>query len=158
MTAIVVGTFGRLIDESLTPNLRPYFNGTLDSGKDFIDNSANQASLVNRLVTFFGQAAILNCTDGSVGAYVGNPNMKTVHQNMPIGVSQFNAFNDRLIYVLNAAGVTTADQAAVRGVLDSTKGDICNQADCESDSSSKSAATFLAPVFATVLFAIIAMF
>jgi len=58
--------------------------------------------------------------------------MRQTHQAFKVGPGEFNTFNDVLIGVASSAGVSSADTTAVRTVLESTRGDICNTA-CSGD-------------------------
>jgi truncated hemoglobin YjbI len=127
LTVIVNETVIDVVGSSL---LR-FFDGSIRP-PSFVDpaNAALLATLELHLVQFFAQANILGCTDNSIGGYQGNPDMKAVHAPFPIFLADFNLFNNLLVAVLARKGVDAADQATVLTVLESTKGDICNQADC----------------------------
>jgi hypothetical protein len=126
VSTVVTGTVGA----ALASDLKQFFDGTTPKGStNFTDpsNMNRYNTLALHLIEFFGAA--LGCTDGTILAYGGNPNMKAVHANMPITPHFFNEFNQALIGVLAGAGVTPDDQDAVLAVLESTKADICNT-DC----------------------------
>jgi hypothetical protein len=61
--------------------------------------------------------------------------MRAAHQSFKVGPGEFSTFNDVLIGVATAAGVSAADTTAVRNVLESTRGDICNTPACTGGSS-----------------------
>jgi hypothetical protein len=108
-----------------------FFDGHIPAGStNFTDpaNGAKLGALAGGLVAFFGTA--LGCTDSGFPTYTGG-DMKTVHSAMPIGLKEFNTFNGALLSVLRTAGMSQPDLDAVNAVLQSTKGDICNQADCK---------------------------
>jgi len=118
----VVATFGGLISSPL----RPYFDGTVNGTTvNYITNTNAQAGLVASLVAFFGQAAVLRCTDSGFLPYTGQ-NMRDAHRSFKVGPGEFNTFNMILLSVLTTAGVSAADVAAISSVLESTRGDICN--------------------------------
>jgi len=126
VTAVVSGTFNAAIDPN--SGIRVFFNGSARGSSDFEHNDVIRSKLVDDLVAFFGAA--LGCTDKTVAAYTGNPSMKEVHQDLPINLNAFNIFNGALLGVLKGAGVSEPDRNAVNGILQSLKGDICNQPDC----------------------------
>jgi len=129
MTSIVTGTVNAVVATG-TPT-RPFFDGTVPAGSfNYVANGTGAGILVGKLVAFFGQGAVLGCTDANFPIYTGNPDMAAVHANMPISLAVFDFFNNALIGVCASAGVTSADQASILAVLQSTKIAICNQADC----------------------------
>jgi len=123
--AVVDGTVKAVTSDSL----KRFFDGSL--GTNFLDpnNKAALDTLVLHLIQFFGDKGALDCTDGSIGAYAGQT-MKAAHAKLPIALADFNLFNNDLLGVMKAAGVAQVDLDATLKVLESTKGDICNQADC----------------------------
>lgn len=132
LNTVVGATFASVTTPG-TPTKR-YFDGTFPWGNlitNYTDpsNSAQLNILVNHLVEFFGLPSVLNCTDGSTGAYTGR-SLTDAHSLLPIGNTAFNSFNNALIQVLNSSGVVPADLAAIAGVLESTRSQVCNQADC----------------------------
>eukprot|EP01115_Flamella_aegyptia_P005576 TRINITY_DN2334_c0_g1_i1.p1 TRINITY_DN2334_c0_g1~~TRINITY_DN2334_c0_g1_i1.p1 ORF type:complete len:197 (+),score=104.37 TRINITY_DN2334_c0_g1_i1:252-842(+) len=160
---LVTLVVSQTVNAALNSDLKQFFDGTTPPGStDFTSNSAAFNTLATHLVQFFGAA--LGCTDGSIGAYTGNPDMKAVHANMPITLAYFNAFNSALLNVLTTNGVTQADANAVGAVLESTKPAICNQPDCN-PSATTGAGTTGSPasvntvfVAMTVFAAVVAMF
>jgi hypothetical protein len=125
VSLVVEKTFEAALGSS---TLVGFFDGTVPAGStDFTTNTAAATALSNSLVAFFGAA--LSCTDPGFPVYNGGT-MKAVHANMPIGLKEFNTFNSALLGVLASAGVAQGDLDAVKAVLESTKGDICNQPDC----------------------------
>jgi hypothetical protein len=125
--AVVDGTVGKVT----TNSLKRFFDGSIAGTINYLDpnNGAALTALRTNLINFFGQAGVLDCTDGSVGAYTGR-GMKEAHAKLPIALADFNQFNTDLLDVMKAAGVAQADLDATLKVLLTTKGDICNQADC----------------------------
>jgi len=108
-------------------SIKIYFDGTKPADStNFLDpaNAAKLVALEESLVRFFGAA--LQCPDGTIGSYNGRP-MAKVHQIMGISVHDFVFFNDQVIGVLNATGVTEIDQVAVRILLNSLKNQIVVQ-------------------------------
>jgi len=129
VTAVVTGTFTAAVAPGSL--IQGFFNGTVPSGSiDFTTNTAQRTRLVNDLVAFFGQASILGCTDSDFPAYTASTDLHAIHENMPIGTAEFEAFNSDLIGVLEASGVAVPDQNTVYGILESTKSLVCNQPDC----------------------------
>jgi hypothetical protein len=125
--AVVDGTVGLVT----TNSLKKFFDGSIPGTVNFLDpnNAAALATLRLHLIQFFGQQGVLDCTDQSIGAYVGKT-MKDAHAKLPITLADFNLFNANVISVMKGAGVAQADLDAAQKILDSTKGDICNQPDC----------------------------
>jgi len=110
---------------------KKYFDGTKPKGStNFLDasNSAALKALVDSLVQFFGGG--LGCSDGTITKYTG-PSMSKVHQKMGIYPEESVFFNDQVIAVLAGAGVSSADQIAVRGVLNSFNRDVISQSICD---------------------------
>jgi len=106
---------------------KKYFDGTKPPGSiNFLDskNEGALADLVASLIQFFG--AGLGCSDGTITPYTG-PSMDKVDQPMGISSAEFNSFNEAVISVLAAAGVSDIDQVAVRIVLNGFKKDIVVQ-------------------------------
>jgi len=123
VTTVVQNTVVRV---AVTPNdfTQQYFNGSFPPGSfDYLANTTAVSALEGRLVAFFGQQGVLSCSDPTFPAYVG-PNMTYVHRNMAIEETHFDYFNDQLIAVVAQAGVTPADQASIRSILDSTRSQI----------------------------------
>jgi len=117
-----------LASATADPNTARYFDGTFPSGSpDFLTTPTALNTLRSHLVEFFGIG--LNCTDGSTGAYQG-ADLASAHAALPIGITQFNSFNQQIINILNTTGVQEADLEAILALLNSFKGDICNQPDC----------------------------
>jgi hypothetical protein len=126
LTAVINGTLPILVGPT-APTLK-YFNGIVPPGSlNFLAsiNSGALTTLFNHLVEFFG--AGLGCTDPAFPSYQGNPNITAVHQPMMISLSDFNFFNQAVITVVKAAGVTTADQATILTVLQSFQSQIVYQ-------------------------------
>lgn len=120
LTAVVSGTVSSVLSDAA---LRRYFDGSIAGTRNITGSTTLFNGLAGGLVSFFGQTAVLGCTDPAFPAYTG-ATMKVAHAKLGITRPDFNNFNDRLIAVLNGYGVSAPDQAAVRGVLDSTAGDI----------------------------------
>jgi len=110
--------------------LKQFFDGKTPAGStDFTTNTGAFNTLFAHLVEFFGSA--LGCSDGTIGTYQGNTDLKAVHAQMPITLAFFNAFNNAVISSCQSLGVT--DQTDLNGVLtvlQSTMSLICNQPDC----------------------------
>jgi len=120
----VLGPNGLLANSQILP----FFNGQTPAGStNFTDPSQAAAftTLFNHLVQFFGSA--LGCSDGTIGAYQGNPNLTQVHLGMPITLSIFNQFNNILLAVMQSLGVTSTDLNTVGALLNSTIPVICPQ-------------------------------
>jgi len=129
VTAVVTGTFNAAVMPGSL--IEGFFNGTVPAGSiDFVTNAAQKSRLFNDLVGFFGQTTILGCTDTDYPAYNASTDLHAIHQDMPIGTAEFEAFNSDLIGVLKASGVSVPDQNAVYAILESTKSAVCNQPDC----------------------------
>jgi len=100
------------------PSLAIYFNGVKPPGStNFTANSAAATTLVNHLIQFFALSVAFNCTDGTIGAYQGNPDMVALHQPMMISAQDSAAFNNAVISILANAGVSAADQTATLALL-----------------------------------------
>jgi len=138
--------------------LLQFFNGTVPPGSpNFVANATANAILTAHLIQFFGAA--LGCSDGTIGAYQGNP-MAVAHANIPINNATFEGFNAAVIAVLKGMGVSAADLASVYTVLESVRVGICNQADCfaptvatttpATTTATKAAAFNVAPIFALI--------
>ena len=126
VTTVVNGVVQKLVGPGAALT-KKYFDGTKPAGStNFLDprNAAALADLVGSLVRFFGQA--LGCSDGTIKPYTG-PAMDKVHQPMGINLFESIAFNDAVVAVLAAAGVSEIDQVAVRIVLNSLKTSIVVQ-------------------------------
>jgi len=126
LVSTVVNGVIKKVTAPKTPTLR-YFNGMKPANStNFLDpaNADQLKALVDSLVSFFGDA--LGCSDGTITPYSGPP-MSKVHQPMGIATFEFNFFNDQVIAVLKAAGVSDVDQVAVRIVLNGLKADIVAQ-------------------------------
>jgi len=103
--------------ELADPTILPFFNGQTPPGStNFLTNTAAFNNLARGLVAFFGGA--LGCVEAGFPQYTGNPNMKQVHQRMPITNAIFSDFNNNLIQALGDLGVASSDQLTVRRVLD----------------------------------------
>jgi truncated hemoglobin YjbI len=127
MTTVVTNTFKKAIDPK--SGIKGFFDGTVPPNSvDFINNAQQQTRLVNNLVAFFG--GVLQCTDAGFPTYTANTDLADVHKSMPIGTAEFNTFNGALLLTLKEAGVSENDRNFVKGYLESTKKDICNQPDC----------------------------
>jgi plastocyanin len=87
------------------------------------------AGLRDSLVAFFGAA--LGCNDPAFPDYTGATDMRAVHKDMVIALAEFNQFNDDVEQGLLNYGMSAADAGAVKDLLDTFKGTICNQGDCE---------------------------
>jgi len=148
--AVVTGTVGGVVAVG-TPT-KKFFDGTSPPGSiNFLANTTAFGILFTHLVEFFGAPSALDCTDGSVPAYEGNPNMQQVHAAMPIDNTAFVFFNTVLLNVTASAGVTAADNQAISDLLESFRGSICNQPGCDSttttgSASSSSGVAIIAPV------------
>jgi len=130
MTTLVTNTFVALINSPL----RSYFNASVrGTTKNFITDLTRQGQLVNGLVSFFGQAAVLSCTDVGFPAYTG-ADMTATHIAFPIGPGEFDLFNTLLLGVARSAGVVQSDLTAIGAVLESTRPAVCNQCGAPSTS------------------------
>jgi len=108
---------------------KQYFDGVKPAGStNFLNSPDELKALEASLVQFFGGG--LGCSDGSITPYTG-PSMSRVHQKMGIDFAAFSYFNDQVISVLASAGVSSTDQVAVRGVLNSFKTDVVSQTICD---------------------------
>jgi len=76
--------------------------------------------------------------------------MKDAHAKLPIGIVDFNTFNQDLLAVMKGAGVLQVDLDATLKILETTKVDICNQADCGNPASTVVFSAFL--LFAALFF------
>jgi len=126
LVSTVVGGVIKKVTAPKTPTLK-YFNGMKpDNSTNFLDpaNADQLKALTDSLVSFFGDA--LGCSDGTIQPYSG-PSMSKVHQRMGIATYEFNFFNDQVVAVLKAAGVSDVDQVAVKIVLSGLKVDIVAQ-------------------------------
>jgi len=83
-------------------------------------------TLTQRLNEFFGQFAVLGCTDGTVPVYSGR-DLAQVHQPLGIPAPVFDRFNQILLKVTGDAGVSQADNNAILGVLETTRTAIVQQ-------------------------------
>jgi len=127
--SVVTGTVNKIFANSSIIN---YFNGVQPAGSpNFVNNATALGILFNHLVQFFGQAAILNCTDGSIGAYQGMP-IALIHANLGINFFADSTFNQILLSVLTGAGVNATDVAIVATALDGLRASICYATDCTS--------------------------
>jgi len=68
-------------------------------------------------VVFFGQS--LGCTDSTIASPYRGPSLPAIHANMGVTLSAFNRFNEILLSVTAAAGVTPADNAIISSFLSS---------------------------------------
>jgi hypothetical protein len=164
LVTIVINNTVNLLVAPTSPD-RPFFDGTVPAGSiNFLlpANSIRFNRLFTNLVTFFG--AGLGCTDGTIGIYEGQPDMRVVHASMPITPVVFNFFVDTVVGVLAGAGVDTTDQGAARILLNSFRSSICNQNECfpttaiATTASETAAAGSLVPAFFMALVALIALF
>jgi len=150
ISSVVIGTFTAAIN---SPILLPFFNGSINyvGVQNYLTNTTAQGILVAHLIQFFGMA--LGCTDGTIGTYQG-VTLTASHNILPINNLAFNTFNNALVGVLAAAGVTAADQATVLGVLNGTRAQVCFAADCfqstTTAATSKSGASSVVPAVAAV--------
>jgi hypothetical protein len=159
LTTVVVETFGA-ITVADSPILK-YFDGSETNDQDgtgdfvktdFTAAGGKQDGLVDGLRSFFGDG--LGCTDGTIQPYSGEKDMAKVHAPMNseedgtlITQEEFDFFNDELIGVLIAAGVSGDDADGVRAVLDSFQDDICGG--CAGDGGS-SASLLIPALFAII--------
>jgi hypothetical protein len=90
---------------------------------NFLTNPAAAKVLVNGLVTYFGNARVLGCTDGSVGRYTG-PTLSVVHRGMGVDERAFNFFNSMMLNVMRKYGVSAIDVQTVLQLLNATKSEI----------------------------------
>jgi len=116
--ALVTAVVNATVNGVLATPLIQFFNGSISGKTNYVTNTAAFNTLFNHLVQFFGSA--LGCSDGSIGAYAG-ADLTSAHAGFGITVAQFNQFNNILLGVLTASGVSAADVAAVSGVLNSTQ-------------------------------------
>jgi len=130
VSAVVGATFTAVTADG-TPT-KSSFDGSVCNSVNFIGNAMATQELAADLVAFFGQDGVLGCSDPTFPNYNGNPSMAEVHRKFPINLAAFNFFNNALLGVLNANGVTVADQNAVNAILQTTAPAICNQPDCPS--------------------------
>jgi len=123
VSAIVAGVLANVTNPS-SPILK-YFNGS--TGLTDYTNPANSAQLTvltQHLVEFFGMNGVLSCSAGNFPAYTGRT-LQAAHASMQITQSDFEYFNQVVLGVATAAGVTAADGATVATVLESTKSQVC---------------------------------
>jgi len=149
---------GVIVDETVAlavannSPIKKFFDGTVPAGStNFLlpANSGRLTTLKAHLVQFFGSA--LGCDEYGFPAYAGNPDMAAVHKNMPIMAADFDTFNQALLSVLDKYNVPQADQDATLAVLESTRGDICNQCPAgTTDMGSSSTGSILMPLSALV--------
>jgi len=118
--ALVSSVVNATVMGVLATPLVQFFNGSISGKTNYLTNGAAFTTLFNHLVQFFGGA--LGCTDGSITAYGGD--LAAAHAGFGITVDQFNQFNNILLGVLTASGVSAADVLAVSGVLNTTQGSI----------------------------------
>jgi len=132
LVGAVVGGVVQIVAVNQSAVTAKFFNGQSPSGStNFLTNTAALNTLVLHLVQFFGSA--LGCTDRTIAAYSGNPDMAAVHRNMQIDNTTFNFFNQAVISVMRGFGVAETDLTSVLAVLETTRTAICNQPDCASD-------------------------
>jgi len=129
---IINQVVGRVAVNQSAPTAQ-FFNGQNPSGNsvDFLTNSTALGILFNHLVQFFGSSGALDCTDGSIAAYAGNPDMQAVHAKFPINNASFEFFNNQVVAVAAGLGVVSADQISIYDLLEEFRGSICNQPDCQ---------------------------
>jgi len=112
---VVNKTLAGLFVDNITAN---YFNGNLPEGSiDFRSGDA-LASLTRGLIEFFGAA--LGCTDGTIHFYAGET-LPEIHQSLGITYAAFIEFINILLGVTAGAGVSQADNNAIRALLYSTR-------------------------------------
>eukprot|EP01125_Pyxidicula_operculata_P005547 TRINITY_DN1956_c1_g1_i2.p1 TRINITY_DN1956_c1_g1~~TRINITY_DN1956_c1_g1_i2.p1 ORF type:complete len:1275 (+),score=178.99 TRINITY_DN1956_c1_g1_i2:1243-5067(+) len=122
--AVVNGTIARLV--AADAPTKKYFDGSKPTGStNYLTNTGALNNLRASLVAFFGQQGILGCSDYGFPLYKGRTLSKShigdsSTPSLRITGSDFNYFNDQIIFVLNASGVTPSDQASVKALLDST--------------------------------------
>jgi hypothetical protein len=121
--ALVGDVVSKTVGSVVSSNLRRYFDGSIAGTRNITGSPTLTGNLAAGLIAFFGQTGVLGCTDPDYPAYTG-PELRPSHAKLGINAADFDEFNDKLIAVLNGAGVSADDQAAVRGVLDGTEGDI----------------------------------
>jgi truncated hemoglobin YjbI len=129
--------------EVTDPLIGPFFNGTTPPGSiDFLPGSSQSTRLTNALIAFFGGPDALGCTDPAFpNNSVSVPDLKAIHQFMPITTQVFNRFNDIFDTVLANLSVSADDIATIRGILNSTEPLICNQPGCSTVPLSNSTGT-----------------
>jgi len=124
LTTLVTEVVGKIVVDG-TPTKR-YFDGTFPQDSlNYLDpaNSGDLTALVNSLVAFFGAHSVLNCTDVGFPLYTGRT-MNHTHGKMGVTKEAFLFFNDAIIQVMTAAGVTAADRGAVATKLQSLESQI----------------------------------
>ncbi len=125
---IVNGTINAAVADA---DLVKFFNGVTPPGSvNFLANAGALGVLRDHLIQFFAQKVALDCTDGTIGAYVGRTDMADVHKDMPITLALFDKFNGAVASTAKSAGVPDDQLAQVGALLNSFKPQICNQADC----------------------------
>jgi hypothetical protein len=125
VSTVVNGTEVGLLGNATT---LPFFNGATPTGStDFTKGGPALSKLTNGLITFFGQYAVLGCTDGTIGKYTGLA-LDVIHQPMIISGLVFDSFNQILLKVTASAGVTAPDNAAILSVLETTRVAVVKQA------------------------------
>jgi len=118
LTTVVDKTVKLLVEDPVT---LPYFNGQRPRGStDFISDTAALASLEAGVIAFFGQKAVLGCSDGTVPKYSGGT-LDAIHQKLIISNAAFDHFNGHLLDVLIDAGVASNDINKVAAILESTR-------------------------------------
>jgi len=127
MQKVVGDVIQRLVADS-SP-VKKYFDGVKPPGSiNYLD--PNNAPILTRLrdhiVQFFGAPFALSCMDPSFPPYVGNPDMAQVHQRMGISDAEFDFFNQQVLAVTAAAGVSTRDNQFVLALLDTLRSAIVN--------------------------------
>jgi hypothetical protein len=131
VSAVVNGTVNACLNA--TNGIRGYFDGTktFPGSKDFTAtaNAAAFQTLFDHLVQFFGQAAILGCTDMTISAYAGIADLAVVHQPMNIDWFGTAKFNELLVGVMRSVGVVDADLKSVATLLYGTRAAICKTGD-----------------------------
>jgi len=101
---------------------KPFFDGT-KGPIDFTSNAIQLQRLTTNLITFFGQFAVLGCSDGTIDVYAGQT-LTAAHTGLPIDDTIFDRFNTLLVGVAASNGVTPPDQLAILGILNSTRSQI----------------------------------
>jgi len=130
-SALVSAVVDATVALALNPanGIAQFFNGQIQGSTNFTGNAAAYAVLRNGLITFFGAA--LNCTDGSIGPYLGG-DLTPFHTPLGIPFVSYFTFNNALLSVLIASKVATSDVIAVATLLDTLRANCCIAADCKS--------------------------
>jgi hypothetical protein len=84
---------------------------------NFLDGGINQKTLLEHLYQFFG--SVIGCTAAGFPAYAGVVSMFEVHRFMDIDKTENDYFISQVGAAASALGVSSADVAAIAGVLGS---------------------------------------